>query len=190
MNSLLKSTVAALSLATTFAVCAEEVISLNFVDLRNDQEANTTITDNNPHGMRPVPGSAWDNLRSDGNPDVGGWDTSVSGVTLYDTDTRQALKADDITVTWHCWKTYRWNTYGDAQKEMRGWLDDAQTYIEITLDNVPFKTYDAYVYFCSDNAGYKYTPVSFTGENGTFYTWDDNTGMARVANNAQDNYSA
>ena len=162
------------------AVGVSEVISLNFVDKRDGNEVGTTITDNNQHGMVPVPGSAWKNLVSSDRVN-NARDTTVTGVTIYDTEFQLTREADDITVTWHCTDTYRWNNYGDAYKEMRGWIDDDNGYVEIVLDNIPFKTYDVYVYFCNNNGNYMYTPISFDGGS-TYWTWDNNAGEAVVGN--------
>ena len=178
-SRLAKSALTALALtAATFAVRAEEVISINFVRIDGGNEITPVGADLNAHGIVSVPGTAWYDF-------TGGTGTDQA-IGVYNTATQKTSEADEAKVSWSSSGNWSWN--GTGETIMNGYLDDNGNRVVITLTGVPFAYYDAIVYYNSDNNNLEFAPVSFNG--GDYYRWDDVSGEAVVAFSKADTWGA
>lgn len=168
----------ALLLALPVAGSAQS-ISLNFG--ANEPSGTISTSSSLNAGAVPVPGTRWSNASGvtgtlSGLPDAAGNVTTAS-------------------VTWASKNTWRSGSAGATATSLngtllKGYLDDGTSATlpngaTATISNIPYLTYEAYVYYASDLAGAGenlangYRPLGLNGAN---YTWNGTATVVGTAN--------
>lgn len=160
-SHLLHLAVRTLVAASTGALShSQDVISLNFTD----GTAESTVSLNSP-GAIPIAASNWNNL------------ASVNGDGNAAALLNQAGAATGAAISWvsaNTWRAGHTPTTGNGQLT-KGYLDDGGGGAAITVTNIPFLLWNAYVIVGTDQGGATqtntatYRPITV---NGQAYRWD------------------
>jgi len=160
-------------------VGSAQSISLNFG--ANEPSGTISTSSSLNAGAVPVPGTRWNNA------------SGVSGTLPGLVDAAGTTTA--ASVTWASKNTWRSGSAGATATSLngnllKGYLDDGTSTTlpngaTVNISGIPYLTYEAYVYYASDQAGAGenlsngYRPV---GLNGTNYTWNGTATVVGTAN--------
>ena len=167
------------------------VISINFAGTRPTTDVNgttdVTVESTDSTGYVKMAGTAWENA-------TGASSSEVVDVGVYKFD-GAASTTETISLAYQSKNT--WTVGGTSAESYnvihRGYLDDGSG-VTIDVGNIPFTTYDVYVYSMTDNTSRQFKPIkirhptTYRGEDGTsvMYTAGLNNGVAIVTTNGAD----
>lgn len=167
------------------------VISINFAGTRPTTDVNgttdVTVESTDSTGYVKMAGTAWENA-------TGASSSEVVAVGVYKFD-GAASTTETISLAYQSKNT--WTVGGTSAESYnvihRGYLDDGSG-VTIDVGNIPFTTYDVYVYSMTDDTSRQFKPIkirhptTYGGEDGTsvMYTAGLNNGVAIVTTNNTD----
>lgn len=167
------------------------VISVNFGPSGDDATYKVSSQSEGLYGyVGMAPGSWADFVGATGAEVSGSSDT----ISAHPFDSDSGIGAvDNIHLSYSAKNMWKVETATNFNVVHRGYLDDGSG-VTIDVGNIPFTTYDVYVYSMTDNTSRQFKPIkirhptTYRGEDGTsvMYTAGLNNGVAIVTTNGAD----
>lgn len=167
------------------------VISVNFGPSGNDGTYKVSSQSDGLYGYIGMAPVAWTDF-------LGATDDEVSGssdtISAHPFDPNSGITVvNDIQLSYNAKNMWKVGTATNFNVVHRGYLDDGSG-VTIDVGNIPFTTYDVYVYSMTDNTSRQFKPIkirhpaTYGGEDGTsvMYTAGLNNGVAIVTTNDTD----
>lgn len=177
--------------ATESTTPQNRVISVNFGPSGNDGTYKVSSQSDGLYGYIGMAPSAWTDF-------VGAKDREVSGssdtISAHPFDSNSGITVvNDIQLSYNANNMWNVGTATNFNVVHRGYLDDGSG-VTIDVGNIPFTTYDVYVYSMTDNTSRQFKPIkirhpaTYGGEDGTsvMYTAGLNNGVAVVTTDDTD----
>lgn len=167
------------------------VISVNFGPSGNDGTYKVSLQSDGLYGYIGMAPRAWTDFVGATSGGVSGSSDNISAYPFNPNS--EITVVNDIQLSYNAKNMWNVGTATNFNVVHRGYLDDGSG-VTIDVGNLPFATYDVYVYSMTDNTSRQFKPIkirhpaTYGGEDGTsvMYTAGLNNGVAVVTTDDTD----